>query len=161
MNSTATSPTDDGHDYFQMTTARFTLPSTVHLFLFQEDEILLLLRQNTGYEDGKYSVIAGHLDGDETVVAAVIREAAEEAGIRIRPEDVEVVGVMHRREGDERIDWFLTATRWRDPIQNMEPEKCAELRWAALNHLPANIIPYVRRALQNFQQGRWFESYGW
>ena len=141
MNSTATPSTGDGHDDFQMTTARFTLPSAVHLFLLQEDQILLLMRQNTGYEDGSYSVIAGHLEGDETVAAAVIREAAEEVGICIQLEDVEVVGVMHRQEGDERIDWFLTTRRWTDPIKNMEPEKCAELRWVALDHLPANIIP--------------------
>ena len=154
-------PMDKGHTIPSMTTIRFTLPSAVHLFLFQGDQVLLLLRQNTGYEDGNFSVIAGHLEGDETVIAAAMREAAEEAGIRLQAEDIEVVGVMHRREDDERIDWFLTATRWSGSIKNMEPEKCADLRWSALNQLPANIIPYVRRALENFQQGRWFEAFGW
>ena len=40
---------------------RFSLPSAVHLFLLRGDEVLLLRRYNTGYEDGKYSVVAGHL----------------------------------------------------------------------------------------------------
>jgi len=70
----------DGHDDFQMTTARFTLPSAVHLFLLQENQILLLMRQNTGYEDGSYRVIAGHLEGDETVAAAVIRRLRRKLG---------------------------------------------------------------------------------
>lgn len=80
---------------------RFKLIADVHIFLKNErNEILLLRRVNTGYEDGNYSVIAGHLDGQEEVVEAAIREAGEEAGIEIRASDIEVVGVMHRKEND-------------------------------------------------------------
>lgn len=144
-----------------MPAKRFTLPSAVHLFLLRGDEVLLLRRYNTGYEDGKYSVVAGHLDGGERVEAAAVREAREEAGVEIDPADVQVVGVMHRRADDERIDWFVAVRRWRGEVANCEPHKCDELRWAPLADLPGNIIPYVRRALENFQQGRWYDSFGW
>ena len=56
-----------------MATSRFKLLSTVHLFLIHEDKILLLRRFNTGYEDGNYSVIAGHLDGNEEIKVAMVR----------------------------------------------------------------------------------------
>src|SRR3954453_1330432 len=96
--------------------ARFTIVAAVHLFLVRDGAVLLLRRRNTGYEDGRYSVIAGHLDGDETVYSAMIREAREEAGITIPPADLAVVGVMQRRAAapgdDERIDFFLAATAW-------------------------------------------------
>lgn len=145
---------------------RFTLPCAVHLFLLRNgDEVLLLRRANTGYEDGSHSVVAGHLDGGEEVVAAAIREAREEAGITLDPADLTVVGVMHRRADDgERIDFFLTATRWRGAVTNAEPHKCDELAWFPLDALPANVIPYVRRALDTYRHSPtscWFESYGW
>jgi 8-oxo-dGTP pyrophosphatase MutT (NUDIX family) len=143
---------------------RFKLLGAVHLFLVRDNQILLLRRYNTGYEDGNYSVIAGHLDGNEEVKAAMIREAREEAGIEIAPEDMDVVGVMHRKSrkaSNERIDFFLKASTWQGSITNIEPHKCDELAWFALDALPENTIPYVRRAITNYQQGDWFDSFGW
>jgi 8-oxo-dGTP diphosphatase len=142
-------------------TERFQLLSAVHLFLIRDGQILLLRRFNTGYEDGNYSVPAGHLDGGEQIKAAMIREAQEEIGIELDPQALDVVGVMHRLSNDERIDWFLTADAWSGEIANCEPECCDDLCWFDLDALPDNIIPYVRQALKNFQQGRWFDSFGW
>lgn len=140
---------------------RFRLLAAVHLFLLRDDAVLLLRRFNTGYEDGNYSVVAGHLDGDEDVIAATIREAREETGVILAPGDVIVVGMMHRKAADERIDFFLAASRWAGTIRNMEPEKCDALTWFPRDALPENVIPYVRRALDNERQGRWFDTYGW
>ena len=140
---------------------RFKLVSAVHLFLLRDDQVLLLRRFNTGYEDGNYSVIAGHLDGDEEIKTAAIREAREEGGIHIDLGDLEIVGVMHRKATDERIDFFATARRWTGEIANCEPGKCDELSWFDLEELPPNLIPYVRQALENYRRGIWFDSFGW
>lgn len=139
---------------------RFAAPVAVHLFLLRDQQILLLRRAHTGYEDGNYSVIAGHLDGDELVLAAAAREAHEEAGIALDLASAAVVGVMHRRAGDERIDFFVAATAWSGEVVNREPEKCDHLAWFPLDHLPENTIPYIRRAIENYRQGRWFDSFG-
>jgi 8-oxo-dGTP diphosphatase len=139
----------------------FKVVAAVHLFLIRDGQVLLLRRFNTGYEDGQYSVIAGHLDGGEEVTTAMRREAREEAGIEIAPENLRVVGVMHRKSTEERIDFFLTTTEWAGEITNREPTKCDELAWFDLDRLPENVIPYVRRALENYRRGRWFNSFGW
>ncbi|KIL37843.1 NUDIX hydrolase [Gordoniibacillus kamchatkensis] len=144
-----------------MNTERFTVPLAVHVFLRRGGDVLLLRRYNTGYEDGSYSVIAGHLDGGEEVAAAAVREAKEEAGIDIRREDVQIVGIMHRRANDERVDFFVEVREWMGEPVNMEPHKCDELAWHPLDKLPGNVIPYVRRALDNAAAGRMFDSYGW
>ncbi|MEO7020433.1 MAG: NUDIX domain-containing protein [Ktedonobacteraceae bacterium] len=141
---------------------RFKLIGAVHLFLMHDKKILLLRRFNTGYEDGNYSVVAGHLDGDEEIKAAMIREAREEVGIELASGDVQVVGVMHRKSNDERVDFFLAADeRWPGELRNCEPDQCDELAWFDLDSLPTNMIPYVRRALANYRAGRWFDSFGW
>lgn len=144
-----------------MASERFKMVATAHVFLLRGDQVLLLQRQNTGYEDGNYSVVAGHLDGGEEVITAAIREAREEVGVEITPDVLEVAGVMHRKSDDERVDFFLTARQWSGEAHNAEPDKCDELRWCAMDDLPENVIPYVRRALANYQAGRWFDSFGW
>ena len=133
----------------------------VHLFLVRGDELLLLRRLNTGYEDGNYSVIAGHLDGGEPVLVAMMREAREEAGIDLDPNTTAIAGVMHRLTAfDERVDFFVVATDWTGEIVNREPEKCDELRWFPLDELPSNLIPYIRTAINAWQSGAWFTSHG-
>ncbi len=139
--------------------ARF--PTTVHLFFFRDGRILLLRRFNTGYRDGEYSVPAGHLDGNETVVAAAQREAAEEVGVRIEPQDIHFSSVMHRNEGDERIDFFVQVRAWQGEPFNNEPHKCDELRWSDPEALPGNTIPYVRRAIENHRASVPFDEFGW
>ena len=141
---------------------KFKLIPEAHVFLMKgSDEVLLLRRFNTGFEDGKYSVIAGHIDGNEEVRAAAIREAREEAGVEIRPADIEVVGVMHRKSEDERVGFFLAATRWHGDVVNAEPHRCDDMSWHSIHDLPDNMVPYVRRSLQNYLNSRFYDSFGW
>ena len=137
---------------------KFKVCVNVHVF-FKENEVLLLRRANTGYEDGNYSVVAGRLDGDETVWEAAAREALEEAGVT--PTNLRIASVMHRKANDERIDFLATATSWSGNITNAEPDKCDDLSWFPLAELLNNTIPYVKQALQNVLAERPFDSYGW
>ena len=140
---------------------RATFPVTVHLFFFRENKILLIRRFNTGFADGQYSVPAGHLDGDETVIAAAAREAEEEVGIRLDADCIQYSQVMHRRDGDERVDFFVNVSEWNGEFINAEPDKCDEIRWVDVNDLPENTIPYIKRALHNHRNGIKFDEFGW
>ncbi|HSK67125.1 MAG TPA: NUDIX domain-containing protein [Anaerolineales bacterium] len=140
---------------------RATFPVTVHLFFFRGNLVLLLRRFNTGYADGQYSVPAGHLDGGETVIDATRREAQEEVGVRIDPQDIHFSSVMHRRDGLERVDFFLEIVKWDGEPVNCEPDKCDELLWVAIDALPSNTIPYIRQALRNHFQKLPFDEFGW
>lgn len=142
-----------------MTYPRF--PVAVHVFFFHEDRVLLLRRHNTGYEDGNLGVVAGHVEPGETVTAAAVREAREEVGIDLDPRRLEVVGVMHRLSQEPRVDFFLAYSVDGEEPRNREPEKCSELLWARRSSLPDDTISYIRTAIENVEEGRWFQEFGW
>jgi len=142
---------------------RAKFPVTVHLLFFRDDQILLLRRFNTGYADGQYSVPAGHLDGGETVMAAAAREAEEEVGVRLEQDHMTFATVMHRMERDredERVDFFVHVHQWQSEPFNAEPDKCDDLCWTDIHQLPVNMVPYVRRALENHWSGIPFDEFG-
>ena len=141
--------------------ARSPFLVAVHLFFLDENKILLLRRFNTGYEDGNYSVVAGHVDAGETVTQAAVREAQEEAGVVLQLGDLQVAHVMNRKSNDERVDFFILVKSWSGEIRNTEPDKCDDLAWFPLADLPANIIPYVRYAIENYQKGILYSEFGW
>lgn len=143
-------------------TERIKLPVSVHLFLLKENEILLLKRFNTGFEDGKYSVLAGHIDGNESVSKAIIREAYEEAGIIVEKTDLKPIQVMHRNHPEtEYIDYFFATEKWEGVIENKEPDKCNELKWFKIDALPSNIIDYIKIAIDNYKNNIAFSEHGW
>ncbi|MCL2468918.1 MAG: NUDIX domain-containing protein [Alphaproteobacteria bacterium] len=140
----------------------FMMPVAVHLILQQKEDVLLLLRQGTGFCDGRYSVIAGHLDGGESATEAMIREAKEEAGIDISPSDLEFSCVLHRYSPDrESIDLFYLCKIWRGEIRNMEPHKCGELHFFPINTLPENMVEYVRDGVQKSVKRQPYSEFGW
>jgi ADP-ribose pyrophosphatase YjhB (NUDIX family) len=139
--------------------SKFTV--AVHLFFLQDEQILLIRRFNTGYEDGNYSVVAGHVDEGESVTQAAVREAKEEAAVTLEPADLQIVHVMNRKSKDERIDFFITIRHWVGDIVNNEPQNCDHFLWANLNCLPPNVIPYVRQGIENYRDGVYYSEFGW
>ncbi len=142
-----------------MTTERFRLKSAVYLIPMKGNQILLSLRQNTGWMDGNYSLVSGHVDGNETVEEALCREAKEEAAINIEPKDLNFAHVMHRLKddkGDEYIDFFFTCNDWRGEFVNAEPEKCGGLEWFDIDKLPDNIPDYVKYVIDNLDSNNHF-----
>lgn len=116
-------------------------------------EWLFSLRSNTGYKDGQYSLVAGHLEAEESLKACAIREAQEETGVHIRPEALELCHVMRRHSDQHRISFYFLCRTWDGKLENKEPHKCAELRWCKPEALPQPMVDHVALALKSVLSG--------
>ncbi len=135
-----------------------------YLVLFKENKVLLLRRFNTGYEDGKYSMIAGHVDPGESFSKCMIREAEEEAGIVVKSEDLEFAHLVHRKSkkfDEDRVDVFFVAEKWEGELVNKECHKCDDLSWFDLDDLPENILPYLNQVLNGIKNKVFYSEYDW
>lgn len=131
----------------------------VHLLLLRGDEVLLARRSGTGYADGLLHAPSGHLEEGEDVRSGMIREAREEIGVHLAPDEPAAVLVMQHRapDGSARIGWFFTARydSGREPV-NAEPDKCSELGWYRLDALPDDMVAYCRAGIDAYRAGRPF-----
>jgi 8-oxo-dGTP diphosphatase len=141
---------------------RFKMKAAVYVLMRRGEEILLLQRKNTGYQDGNYGFPAGHMDGDELATHAAAREAKEEVGVTINPSDLRLVHTTHRLDtgiSSERVELFFESESWKGEPENMEPEKCDNIAWYPIAQLPPNTIPLLRRVLQLSNEGVSYSEY--
>lgn len=118
-------------------------------------EILLQKRQNTGHMDGCYTLgVTGHLDENESIRDAVVREAMEEARIKINPNDLELVTVFNEKYDESAyIRFFFHTEKYEGKIIIGEPDKCSDINWFNINELPENTVPHLQKELLNFKNG--------
>lgn len=122
-------------------------------------EVLMGRRRGTGYGDGLWHLPSGHLEAGESVVRAAVREAREEVGVVVDPDDLTFVHVMHR--APDRVGLFFAANRWAGEPYNAEPHKCSELGWWPLDRLPADMVGYPAAALARIRDGVPFAHHEW
>jgi 8-oxo-dGTP pyrophosphatase MutT (NUDIX family) len=130
----------------------------VYLVLEENEKFLLSLRQNTGYKDGSWSMIAGHVEEGEGAIAAMIREAKEEADIIINKEDIIPAHVMYRCEDRPNIDIFMLCKKYLGEIRNAEPNKCGGLAFFSFDEFPGDALEYVKTAVENIKNNMTFSE---
>jgi len=133
----------------------------IYLLLKKGDQLLLSLRENTGYMDGMHGLVAGHVENNESASQALVREAMEEAGIKINPDHISTVHIMHRQTDRNNIDIFMQCKDYEGHISNIEPHKCKNLTFYSTKNLPDTTIPYIKTALQNIQNNIFYSELNW
>jgi 8-oxo-dGTP diphosphatase len=140
-------------------TSRFRVVPAAYVIFRRGDEVLLQLRQNTGYRDGFWAcAAAGHVEQDESVFAAAAREAAEELGLSVAIADLVPLCGMHRTHGnhdpiDERVDFFFECWHWTGEVRILEPVKSAQVTWFPLDRLPHPVVPHELFVLDHLRAG--------
>lgn len=143
----------------------------VALILKKENKILLFKRNIPGkIAYGSFALPGGTVENDETVIQTAYREAAEEIGIVIKPQDVSIVHMLRLRE---KVDlstgqtqqilllYFAEIKSWQGEPTNMEPHKHSDLIWFDIHQLPENLFPLNALALTDIKQGIYYAEHGW
>jgi 8-oxo-dGTP diphosphatase len=125
-------------------------------------KIAFVLRSNTDWMNHHYGLPSGKVEKNESFSQAAIREAKEEIGITVLPENLKFIHISHRH--DDNYDWvdvFFEATEWSGEPYNAEPHMHSELAWLDPKNLPDNVIPNIRYLIEQIESNKTYGEYGW
>lgn len=128
---------------------RYTLYPRTLVFLFNQDQVLLIRRSpNAQLFPGMYNGVGGHVERGEDVLTAARREVREETGL---PElDLKLRCLLHVDEGADRpgvlVFVFVGTTHQRNVIETEE----GGLHWIALHDIgQLNLLPDLPQLLEH------------
>ncbi len=138
---------------------RFSVKITVGLLLINNGKILMMKRKNTGYMDGMYAFVAGHVEEEESLKQAMVREVKEEAGIDIKEQDLEFICGIREKSHCRYINFFFKTDKYEGTPKIMEMDKCEKLEWIDIDKIPENTIEAEKRAIKNYINKLYFDEY--
>ncbi|HQY32582.1 NUDIX domain-containing protein [Actinotalea sp.] len=135
------------------------LVAASYVLLRKGNTVLLQLRRGTGYLDGHWALLAGHVETGESAHGAAVREAREESGVRIEPPDLVPLATLHRFQIDgpaveQRCDFFFATEVWEGDPTIREPDRAGDMQWFGLDRLPEPVVPHERAVLDLLRDGR-------
>lgn len=136
---------------------RFKNGVCVDIMLIRDKKVLLMKRKNTGSDDGRYELPGGHLESNEDLYDAMIREAKEELLIDLKREDLKIIYLMHHYTG-ERLNFIFSADAQKLEPKIGEPNKCEELVWIDIDNLPNETTNKVKIMLKDISEEIFYDN---
>ncbi len=140
-----------------------TLPILIgcELIIRKGDRLLFGLRKNH-YGAGTWGLPGGHLEFNERLFDTACREAREELGAIIKPEELRLVSIVDDLSPQNNthyihVSFELSEPEWKP--QNAEPQYCEMLQYFPIDNLPERIFPPHQPIVQNYLQQRLY-SFG-
>lgn len=124
--------------------------ATIPVFVYMLDEsngVYLQRRHQTGYLDGFYEPPAGKVDQGEFPSLAACREALEESGVTIQPDNLELFHTyINLTDNSPWLGLMYRTHVWQGEPLICEPEKCDDAAFFKLDKLP-RLTPQVADGL--------------
>jgi 8-oxo-dGTP diphosphatase len=139
-----------------------TLAAYAVLFLIKDTKIFLLKRSSKGFGEGLYHFPGGKVEAGETFRQALVREAAEEIGIILKEEDLQLVHVFQKK-GTERefIALVFQPRCWEGEPTNNEPLKVSIAGWFDLNNLPEPMLTTHEEVIRLIKSHVYYSEHNW
>ena len=133
------------------------MPVGINPLIFNENGEILLLRRANSFGAGTYCLPDGHLKTDETIEEGLIRECQEELGIKVRPEDIQIINLAETLTTKHHIQIGALIKKHQGTPSLMEPQKADELSYHALNNLPELFIG-TKPNITLYQQNKFYDK---
>ena len=120
-----------------------TIKVGVGVLIFNDKNQLLLGLRKSTHGGGSWCPPGGHMEYGESFEEGAVREAREETGLVIAPQDVVLADVTNdffEESGKHYVTLNMITHCFSGEPKIMEPDKCAEWRWFDENNLPANMF---------------------
>jgi 8-oxo-dGTP diphosphatase len=122
------------------------------VLLVDERKRVLLTLRKAAPEAGCWSILGGKVDFLETVQDCAIREAYEEAGVRISIQRLLcITDHLLPAENQHWVSPSYLAQILEGEAYNREPHKSEDLRWFGLDELPVNLTMTARNAIAAYR----------
>lgn len=133
-----------------------------YMILKRGDKFAFLLRQNTSWMNGYYSLPSGRVEENESFIQAAMREVKEELGVDVTPQNVRHALMVPKITEDNQywIDGYFYIDEWTGEAHNAEPHVHGSLEWFSIHELPENTVPNVIAALQEIEKGNVYYEHG-
>ena len=118
------------------------------VILDEQQRILLILRKRHP-EANTWSIPGGKVELYEPLEDAVVREIAEEVGVRVQVQRLLCMAeTIDPAQGEHWISSIYTTTVIEGKPENREPDAIAEVRWFSLEELPENLSVFTLPAIR-------------
>ncbi|MET9956406.1 NUDIX domain-containing protein [Streptomyces sp. NPDC006339] len=126
------------------------------------DDRVLTVRHQPGswHSPGLLTVVGGRLEAGEFFDEGAARELAEETGIRVVPDRLELCQLVHLHASDgERVAGVVFLVReWEGEPYNREPDTHTELVWVDPASPPKDCHPFTHEVLRQFTAGHQYAN---
>lgn len=108
---------------------------SVCIMINSSDNVLLLRRSNTNYECGKYEFPSGHVEVNETLLEAVVRETKEETGLTININDLSYIGCVDNNKSGKHLNLLFKTNKYIGEPKLIDGEESDDIIWKNIQEL--------------------------
>ena len=107
----------------------------------EKGEYLLQRRANTGFLDGYYDLVSGHLEYDESCETCAVRETKEEVDLVVNPADLKLATLFQSdfETGIRYLNYIYTTDTYSGTPRIGEPEKIDDMQWFTPDEFPEKL----------------------
>lgn len=138
-------------------------PSAVYAMIIKDNKILLQKRKGefAGFWD---FAACGHVEENESMKEALVREIEEEISLNVKVEDLNFVTLIHSFYDDYGYSYYngyFLVEKYQGSVRIKEEDEAEELRWFDLEQLPEQMYPDRKLAIKCYLEKIPYEEYGW